>query len=199
VTSFSWLVSITAVAVSSLIAGCASTTVETTGATLEQPICKLGDPPRLTAVYWEPQWRIDQKEPQLRETLALHGIEDFFFHTNCLAVTGIHRLRPGDAVPTEAEFLQLAAGSALIPDRAVLIVVRELGPRLVVGLPVVVEGGTEVLIEVRVLDTRTSKWMANARTLWRNGGMFVIKGVKTLEQDMSAALTATLMPDLSNK
>ena len=36
-----------------------------------------------------------------------------------------------------------------------------------------------------------------ARTLWRNGGTFVIKGVKTLEQDMSAALAATLMPGQS--
>src|SRR4051812_43122988 len=132
------LVSITAVAVSSLIEGCASTTVETSGTTLEQPICKPGDPPRLTAVYWVPQWRIDQKEPELREALALHGIEDFFFHANCLAVTGVHRLPPGNAAPTDDEFLQLATGYSPIPDRAVLIVVRE----LVVGLPVMVEGGT---------------------------------------------------------
>jgi len=28
---------------------------------------------------------------------------------------------------------------------------------------------------------------------WQNGGTFVIKGVQTLEQDMSAALRAALM------
>ncbi len=80
-----------------------------------------------------------------------------------------------------------------------LVVVRELGPRLIVGVPVIVEGGTEVLIDVRVLDAATSESMATTRTLWRNGGTFVIKGVKTLDQDMSAALKSTLMPDQAAK
>jgi len=35
--------------------------------------------------------------------------------------------------------------------------------------------------------------MANVRTHWQNGGTFVVKGVKTLDQDMSAALRTTLM------
>jgi hypothetical protein len=74
------------------------------------------------------------------------------------------------------------------------IVVRELGPVLRIGLPVLVEGGTEVLLEVRLLDVRTAASMANVRTHWQNGGTFVLKGVKSLEQDMSAALGAVLMP-----
>jgi hypothetical protein len=35
--------------------------------------------------------------------------------------------------------------------------------------------------------------MADVRTHWQNGGTFIIKGVKTLEEDMSAALRSTLM------
>ena len=41
--------------------------------------------------------------------------------------------------------------------------------------------------------------LANTRTFWRNGGTFVIKGVKTLDQDMSAALSATLMSTAAAK
>ena len=67
------------------------------------------------------------------------------------------------------------------------------------GGPALIEGGTEVLVEVRVLNTATSESMADTRTLWRNGGTFVVKGVKTLDQDMSAALGAPLMPNLSGK
>ena len=60
---------------------------------------------------------------------------------------------------------------------------------------VVVEGSTEVLVDVRVVDVATAEPLAATQTLWRNGGTFVIKGVKTLDQDMSAALSATLMLD----
>jgi hypothetical protein len=44
----------------------------------------------------------------------------------------------------------------------------------------------------RVLDVRAAKPMADVRTHWQNGGMFVIKGVGSLEQDMCAALAAVL-------
>ncbi|WP_428420585.1 hypothetical protein [Methylibium sp.] len=177
----------------SVLAGCASTKVETTGTPLREPLCQVGAPALTTVVYWGPQWRPDQKEPPLREAAALRGIEDFLAHTSCLSVTGVHRLPAGEAQPTDEDLLRLASTSPLRPERAVLIVVRELGPRLAVGMPVIVEGGTEVLIDVHVLDPRTSASLANTRTSWRNGGIFVIKGVKSLDQDMSAALSATLM------
>jgi hypothetical protein len=37
------------------------------------------------------------------------------------------------------------------------------------------------------------------RAHWQNGGTFVIKGVKSLDQDMSAALAAALMPAAVNR
>ncbi|MDO8947805.1 MAG: hypothetical protein Q7U88_11715, partial [Desulfocapsaceae bacterium] len=79
------------------------------------------------------------------------------------------------------------------------VVVRELGPRLVIGIPNIVEGGTEVKIDVRVLATQTSKLLANTQTLWRNGGTFVIKGVSTLDRDMSSALSYVLMSNFGEK
>ena len=45
-------------------------------------------------------------------------------------------------------------------------------------------------IETRVLDG-SGRPLAELRTDWQNGGPFVPKGVKTLEQDMIAALEAT--------
>jgi hypothetical protein len=181
-------------AVLSMVVGCARTTIETTGMSLKAPLCQIGAEPLNTAIYWSPQWRSDQKEPPLREAAALRGIEDFVVGTNCLAVAGIERLPAGSPVPSDEELLRLAARLPVVPERVVLIVVRELGPRLIFGIPVIVEGGTEVLIDVQILAPQISGAVANTRTLWRNGGIFVIKGVKTLEQDMSAALRATLMP-----
>jgi len=174
--------------------GCASTKIETTGSPLKEPLCQAGGPALATVVYWGVQWRPDQKEPPLREAAALRGIEDFLTHANCLSVGGVHRLPAAEAVPSDEALLRLADALPVKAERVVHIVVRELGPRLVIGVPVIVEGGTEVLIDVRVLDTRDTTSLAHTRTLWRNGGVFVIKGVETLDQDMSAALRATLMP-----
>lgn len=74
-----------------------------------------------------------------------------------------------------------------------LIVVRELGPKLQIGIPMLVKGGTELILEVRVLDFHTAKSVADVRTHGQNGGAFVIKGAKTLAQDMSAALRTILI------
>lgn len=185
-------------ALSSLVAlgGCASTKVETTGSPLKEPLCRVGAQAINAVLYWGTQWRPDQKEPSLREAAALRGIQDFLGHTSCLAVAGIHRLPTGDALPSDEELMRLATASSAKPERVVLIVVRELGPRLTVGIPVIVEGGTEVLIDVRVLNPQSSTSLASASTFWRNGGTLVIKGVKTLDQDMSAALNAALMPQV---
>ena len=150
-------------------------------------------------MYWGPQWRADQKESSLREAAALRGIEDFLSHAKCLSVTGVYRLPTEASAPSDDALLRLSERTSPGPERLVLIVVCELGPRLVIGLPALIEGGTEVLVEVRVLNTATSESMADTRTLWRNGSTFVVKGVKTLDQDMSAALGATLMPNLSGK
>ncbi|QSA96512.1 hypothetical protein [Methylococcus sp. EFPC2] len=182
-------------ALSVFLVGCASTKIETTGSAIREPLCKAGAQALTTVVYWSPQWRPDQKEPPLREAAALRGIEDFLGRTSFLAVAGINRWPAQDPLPSDEGLIRLVAAATPKPERLVFVVVRELGPRLTIGIPVIVEGGTEVLIDVRVLNTQNSESLANTRTFWRNGGAFVIKGVKTLDQDMSAALSATLTPN----
>ena len=176
-----------------LLAGCASTTVETTGSPLKEPLCQAGKPSIPTLVYWGTKWRSDQKEPQLRGAAALRGIQDFLSRSGCLSVVAVNRLTTEQMLASNEELIRSASSSNPKPERVLLVVVRELGPRLLIGIPVVVEGGTEVLVDVRVLDAMTSESLATTHTTWRNGGMFVIKGIKTLDQDMSAALAATLM------
>jgi hypothetical protein len=173
--------------------GCASTKVETTGSQLKEPLCRVGKQAVSTLVYWGPQWRPDQKEPELREAAALRGIQDFLNSAGCVAVAGIHRLSWAKQPPSNEELLRLVAKSTPQPERVLLIVVRELGPQLIIGIPTILEGGTEVLIDVRVLNPQTSELLADTKTLWRNGGKFVIKGVKTLDKDISSALSSVLI------
>jgi hypothetical protein len=173
------------IAIVGVICGCASTTVDITGDALKQPICESGPAPLTAAVFWTTRWRPDQKEPALREAAALRGMQEFAGRTSCLSVSRIERL----ADPVEDSELRRLAGST---DRIILIVVRELGPKLTIGIPAIVEGGTEVVLDVRVL--RASETLASSQTRWWNGGTFVIKGVKSLDHDMSEALTSTLLP-----
>ena len=178
--------------VCAVLAGCAATTkVETTGTALKEPLCRAEAEKLSVLVYWGPQWRPDQKEPPLREAAALRGIERFFGDLACVVVVDIRRFTD---VPSDGELLRAASGIEPAPQRVVLIVVRELGPKLVIGVPALVEGGTEVVLDIRVFNPRISESLANVRTHWQNGGTFIIKGIKTLDEDMSAALRTTLMP-----
>lgn len=175
--------------------GCASTSVETTGTTLREPLCKAGAERRSVLAYWGARWRPDQKEPERREAAALRGIESFLADSGCVAGYQVRRL-PGEQlaeIPSDA--LQKMASSATPrPDKVLAIIVRELGPVLRIGIPSIVEGGTEVVLELRLLDVATSSLQADVRTHWSNGGTFVVKGVGSLDRDMSAALAAALQP-----
>lgn len=191
------ITTIAAVLICSVFAGCASTKVETSGTSMKTPLCQPnGD--RISVVsFWQAKWRPDQKEPEAREVAAARGIEDFFASTPCIGKAEVRRLtgrEPTDKT-SDAELVRLAMISTSRVDRVLLITVRELGPKLLVGIPVIVEGGTEVVLEIREIDAHSSQAVADFKTHWQNGGTFVVKGVATLPSDMKSALQAALMTD----
>ena len=149
-----------------MLGGCASTTVDMSGPGARERWC---DPSLSALVLWTPDWRPDQKDVPAREAAAQRGIDRFFSGSGCFSKAVVHR-----SSTVEAGF-----------QRVIFIKVRELGPIVVIGSPSILEGGTEVVLDIKVLDTP-----AEFRTHWKNGGAFVIKGVGTLEQDMAEALGA---------
>ncbi len=183
------------VAVLGALSGCASTTIDVTGQALQAPLCGSASASASVAVLWGPLWRPDQKEPPLREATALKGIQQFFATQRCLKDVAIQRI----AIPAQGERLSDAAlldmAKTLTPhaDKVILIVVRELGPKLRIGLPTLVEGGTEVVVDVRVVDAQRQTREATVQTHWQKGGPFYVKGVKSLDQDMQAALASVFV------
>lgn len=176
------------------LAGCATTNIETSGTTLKQPLCDADSAAGTVSVVWASKWRVDQKEPPLREAAALRGIETFFASQPCFKQGGFRRIDlplAGDDL-SDAQLISLARSKSSAPDKIVLIVVRELGPKLWVGLPKLIEGGTEVVLDIKVATGANSSLLANLHTHWQKGGAFYIKGVKTLDQDMQAALQQAL-------
>ncbi|MBU1213999.1 MAG: hypothetical protein KKA63_02060 [Gammaproteobacteria bacterium] len=173
------------------LAGCATTTIETSRPRLQQPLCVEGTLSPPVAIYWRPQWRPDQKEPPVREALAQKGIERFIARHACLNVRELKRLPSGQETFLDQALVQQAGRAGA--EQVVVIVVRELGPKLTIGIPVILKGGTEVVIEVRILNAASAAPLADMRTHWEKGGAFVVKGLWTLEEDMDAALEASLM------
>lgn len=175
-----------------LLAGCASTRFNVTGQALPRPLCDVHGPTVSAQVYWAAQWRDNQKEPQLREAMAASGIRAALAEIPCLHVQGLEQVTAAELTAPATAWLEAARTHATLPDRMVLIGVRELGPTLEIGIPVIVRGGTEVRLDVRVIDVPAGQSLADGQAYWRNGGPWVIKGIKTLESDMAAALRRSL-------
>jgi hypothetical protein len=187
---------ITLITMVSLLTGCASTTIKADGSRLKEPLCTSTRGPNTVSVIWGPKWRIDQKEPPLREAAALKGIEMFLDVQSCPKSTKIHRISVADNYQslTDAEIISMATNLHDEADKIVVLVVRELGPKLIIGIPNLVEGGTEVVVESRVVDRRAGVTISNIKTHWQKGGPFYIKGVKSLDQDMRTTLGAAFEP-----
>jgi hypothetical protein len=186
-------------AVTLALGACASTDVQVSGQTLAQPLCGAGAAPAGVSVLWGPMWRPDQKEPPLREAAALKGIQAFFGAQPCISPLQIHRV---DIPPTYAQLsgpalMALARAQGADADRVILLVVRELGPKLFIGLPTLIEGGTEVVLETLVADRSNPKPLAQVQAHWFKGGPFYIKGVKSLDQDMHTVLGLLFDPQAS--
>lgn len=103
-----------------------------------------------------------------------------------------------DLSPTEVRALVAADTSA--PSRVLAITVRELGPvvKLFSSLAMV-EGGTNVVLDIRALSPSTGEVTAAFSSHWQHGGPWVFKGVTTLEQDIASALHEALKPVPSAK
>ncbi len=167
-----------------LLAGCASTTV-----TLTPPdplaVC---DRSAAALVVWAPQWRPDQKDVAQREESAAAGLKDFLATSDCFARSELRRIP--DLAPATVRAQTTTNGQF---TRVVAIGVRELGPTVkLLSSAALVEGGTEVVIQVSVHSVPGAIQAREFTVHWRNGGPGVVKGVASLASDVQAALRAGL-------
>lgn len=172
--------------------GCASTDFHVTGKQMPRPICSTSRPNVSAVVYWATNWRENQKEPTVREEMARRGIAMALGSATCLSVLELKQVSSEQASKPSAELINLIHSSLGQTDLIVTIEVRELGPTLEIGIPVFIRGGTEVRIDVRVIEVASNRMLAQGQSHWSHGGSFVIKGVKTLEVDMASALLMSL-------
>lgn len=175
------------------------------GACANVELAVVGDAPRTATcerdgqrfdaiVVWGTRWRPDQKDVRDREAIAARGIERFFRSTGCFSTSRVVRDDARIAAFGDPDARTLAAERVPPSARVLAIAVRELGPVLVLGGTSVVEGGTEVVLDIASHDGASGRRLAAFQACRRHGGAWVVKGVATLEDDLVAALTAALDP-----
>jgi hypothetical protein len=126
-----------------------------------------------------------------REAAAERGLRDFLRTSNCFTKSELRRAATSSP---EALGVEVAAAASQF-SRAVVVIVRELGPVLKIGSSLgIVDGGTEVVLDLAEYRLPGSTPARTFTVHWRHGGPGVIRGVATLPRDMMAALTAALQP-----
>ena len=184
----SWFRSLPLVAslvAAALLGACAGTA--TTQVTLtppdQAPVCQPQAALK-ASVFWRIQWRADQKDVPEREAAAAQGINRFFADGGCFASAVVARADAGVtafAVPPGSDLL-------------IVLTVRELGPTVkLLSSAALVEGGTEVVVDVAVVRPGRREADREFSIRWQDGGPGVVKGVQTLPSDMAAALKAGLL------
>lgn len=166
-----------------LLSACTATTTVTITPPDQAPIYQPQSGLK-TAVQWRTQWRPNQKNVPEREAAAAQGIGDFFADSTCFPSTSVTRVDSG-----HSHSVVIPPGS----DRLLVLTVRELGPVVkLLSSAALVEGGTEVVVDVTQYLPGRIKPDRQLTIHWQNGGPGVVKGVQSLSADMNAALRAGL-------
>ena len=175
-----------------LLAGCASTAI-TLSPSPQAPVCERS---ATALVLWAPEWRPDQKDVVAREVAAATGLKNFLGSSGCFARSELRRI-PDLSQTTVSAQVTSAAGQF---SRVVVIGVRELGPVVkLLSSAALVEGGTEVALQIATYSAPGVAQPREFKVHWRNGGPGVVKGVAGLPGDMEAALLAGLQPGSAAK
>ena len=171
-----------------VLAGCASTTVRVT----PSPQAAVCDPRGSALVLWAPEWRADQKDVVQREAAAASGLDQFFRRSGCFARAELRRVPDLASGTIAAEIADARGGESF--DAVVTIAVRELGPVVkLLTSPALVDGGTEVVLQVSQYVPADALEPRRFTVHWENGGPGVLKGVVSLPRDVEEALGAGLL------
>lgn len=190
-----WLILLhhaTMAAACAVLIGCATTTVSVTPSP-QTPVCDSG---ASALVLWTPQWRPDQKDVPEREAAAETGLKEFLESSGCFARFELRRLPSMTPVAVAAE---VASADGRF-SKVIAITLLELGPAIkLLSSPTLIDGGTEVVLQVSEYILPSEKQTRTFTVHWQNGGPGVIKGVRSLPQDMQAALVMGLQSNKPKK
>jgi hypothetical protein len=176
-----------------VFSGCSTIRVNTYAAGMKPPLCQSDIANQKILVLWGTAWRSDQKEADRREQIASVAIPRFFNSTSCYGSATVQKSIDGrDGISmSDSQILKSDIVVSGKFQKIVVLRLEELGPTLMFYLsPILWQGSTKVSLRIRVLDVATSSLDSDVAMHWEKGGAFVIRGVKSLEDSLTAALAS---------
>ena len=128
-------------------------------------------------------WRTDQKERSVREAIAVRAIESALSATPCARSVQVVGIAPDSEVAARLEEAKRQGAQT-----ALLVTVRELGPLLILSLPVLFSTWSDVQIDVEAIDLANDRSVLRLTHHRKVGGPFVVRGVAALQGELEIAL-----------
>jgi hypothetical protein len=164
----------------------ADTQAVSTGA---PPLCAGGRDLGAVLVVAETRWRPDQKDVPTREAWAQRAIGHAFEGLPCgrvLAVT------PIAATSSESDASLLAAHAESAPQTLVRVRVEELGPQLLISIPVLWRVNSDAKFHVRAIDAASGAVLLELDHRRIVGGPFSLRPAAMAEGEFETALKQVL-------
>jgi hypothetical protein len=136
------------------------------------------------------RWRADQKEPEVREAIAMKAINTAFAGTPCAAGATVLPIATDDT-----SVARLAQARMEGANTAILVRIDELGPIAVVSFPALWSTWSDVQFTLDVVDVATGNVVRSIPHRRQKGGAFEMRGLEPLQAEMEIALRDVLLGD----
>ncbi len=172
-----------------LVSACAVTNLSTYKAVGNGKICNgknLGN----VVVLPEAAWRSDQKEPNIRERMAMDEIEKSFWPFPCGSISSSQGIRGFSNWSSKPESELLAQFLSEGINTIIMIRVEELTPRIqfTFSLPFLWGGSNEADFRLKVLSTSTGAVLNDMRVKRVTGGPFNVRPAVWSRAELNLAL-----------
>lgn len=167
---------------------CASAPPNAESFAMQTPLCAPGVSLGKVVIAPLTRWRPDQKEPAIREAIALKAIEAVAPAIACAASARV--LPPG---PDAASASALAAAKAEGASTALLIRIDELGPIAILSFPAVWSTWSDVKFTLDAVDAASGQTLRSIPHRRQKGGAFEVRGLDPLQGEMEQALRDVIL------
>jgi hypothetical protein len=153
-------------------------------------VCAPGESLGKVTVAPLTRWRADQKEPEVREAIAMKAINTAFAGTPCAAGATVLPIATDDT-----SVARLAQARMEGANTAILVRIDELGPIAVVSFPALWSTWSDVQFTLDVVDVATGNVVRSIPHRRQKGGAFEMRGLEPLQAEMEIALRDVLLGD----
>jgi len=179
------------------ITGCASTQTYIYNTGKNVTICETDNTDLgKTAVLLETAWRIDQKEPLLRQQMALEETKKAFINFPCGTIVSPDDIKKYNfSTITDEAILKNFSKQGI--DSLVILRIEELTPRLefTFSIPFLWNGSNEADFRIKVVSVKTGLIHTDMRVKRITGGPFNIRPAEWSRAELNASLRSIIKKD----